>query len=156
LKIQIIAVSHKPPQWAQDACDDYLKRFGIDARVVVADVKPAIRGTSSTPTRWMEQEAQLILQALPAKRHLVVLDERGDDITSTGLSVRLAKWREMGQDIYLVIGGPDGLDPSIKRIANEKLRLSSLTLPHALVKIVLLEQLFRASSILNNHPYHRT
>ncbi len=155
MKIQILAVSHKAPQWAQEACDDYLKRFGADMKIAVQDIKPAQRGASSTAQRWMQQEAQVILQALPARKHLVILDERGDDLTSVALAQRLNRWRDLGQDICLVIGGPDGLDDSIKQIANEKIRLSSLTLPHALVKVLLLEQLFRADSILANHPYHR-
>jgi 23S rRNA (pseudouridine1915-N3)-methyltransferase len=156
VKLSILAVSHKPPAWATEACDDYLQRFGQDLRVAVQDLKPAVRGASGSASKWMQQEALLINQALPVKRHLVVLDEHGEDMTSTQLSARLARWRELGHEVCIVIGGPDGLDPSIKQQANEKLRLSSLTLPHALVKVLLLEQLFRALSILNNHPYHRT
>ncbi len=155
MKIQVLAVSHRPPDWAQTACEDYLQRFGHDMRVSTQDIKPAQRGASGSSARWMQQEAQALEQALPSKHHLVILDELGDDLTSVKLANRLARWRELGQDICIVIGGPDGLDPSFKQLANEKIRLSSLTLPHALVKVLLLEQLFRAQSILSNHPYHR-
>jgi 23S rRNA (pseudouridine1915-N3)-methyltransferase len=155
MKIQILAVSHRAPQWAQEACEEYLKRFGADMKVAVQDLKPAQRGANGTAKRWMQQEAQVLLLALPAKKHLVILDERGDDLSSVALATRLNRWRDLGQDIYIIIGGPDGLDDSIKQTADEKIRLSSLTLPHALVKVLLLEQLFRADSILANHPYHR-
>jgi 23S rRNA (pseudouridine1915-N3)-methyltransferase len=103
----------------------------------------------------MELEAQAIEAALPQKSFLIVLDERGKDLTTKALAQEMERWREGGQEIAIVIGGADGIAPRLKKAAQQQIRLSSLTLPHAMVRVLLLEQLFRSWSILTNHPYHR-
>jgi 23S rRNA (pseudouridine1915-N3)-methyltransferase len=118
-------------------------------------VRAEPRTTGKTPAAMMELEAARLRQALPPRVRLVVLDERGEDMTSRKLSERLQKWQEGGDDVAFVIGGPDGLAPALKQSAHESLRLSSLTLPHAMVRVMLAEALYRAWSLLNNHPYHR-
>jgi len=103
----------------------------------------------------MQLEAQRIGAALPASAHLIVLDERGKDLTTRQLAQQLEQWQQSGQDIALVIGGADGIAPALKQRAALMLRVSSLTLPHGMVRVLLAEQLYRAVSILKNHPYHR-
>ena len=119
------------------------------------ELKAEARGNDGNTGQCLQREAQRIQSALPERAHHVILDERGTELTSVQLSRRLAHWRQQAQPVALIIGGPDGLDASIKTLAHETIRLSSLTLPHALVRVLLAEQLFRACSILSNHPYHR-
>ncbi len=140
------------PAWVDAAVDDYLKRLGGAISVDLAIVKTQPRAEAGAP---LAREAARIRQALPAGARVVVLDERGDDIDSTALSRRLVRWREQAVPVAIVIGGPDGLDAGLKRDAHETLRLSSLTLPHGLARVLLAEQLYRAWSIDANHPYHR-
>jgi 23S rRNA (pseudouridine1915-N3)-methyltransferase len=103
----------------------------------------------------MAQEAVRIRAALPKQAQVIALDERGADITTRALSMQLERWMGDGRDVAFIIGGADGLDPALKSSAQQMLRLSSLTLPHALVRALLAEQLYRAMSLLKNHPYHR-
>ena len=114
-----------------------------------------MRRNSTTTAQNLSEEAQRIQAALPNQAQIVVLDEQGLNLTSIQLSQRLDRWMQLGRDICLIIGSADGLDPSIKQIAHETLQLSNLTLPHGLVRIILAEQIYRAWSILHNHPYHR-
>ncbi len=155
MRIKILAVGQKPPNWVRLATDEYLGRFPADTNIQLLEVKPAIRSSSGSPQQWMQQEARLIEQLSPERHHLVILDERGEDLTTRQLAQRLERWRTTGLPITIVIGGADGIAPELKSKADETVRLSSLTLPHAMVRVLLLEQLFRAWSILNNHPYHR-
>jgi len=103
----------------------------------------------------MAAEAKRIEAALPANVLRLALDERGRDLTTMALSQKLEQWRAGGQDVAFLVGGPDGLDPALKASASGQLRLSSLTLPHPMVRVVLAEQLYRAWAIMTNHPYHR-
>lgn len=119
------------------------------------ELRAEARSASGSAQVWMHREAERIRAALPSGAWRVVLDERGRDLDTRGLATRLNIWRERAQPIALIIGGPDGLDESIRREAHETLRLSSLTLPHPLVRVVLAEQLFRAWSVITGHPYHR-
>ena len=123
--------------------------------MALLEIKPESRSTGKTVAVMLAAEAQRINAALPADCLRVVLDEHGDALTTRQLADRLSKWMSSGQDVALVIGGPDGLDASIKQSAKETLRLSSLTLPHALVRVILAEALYRATSLLKGHPYHR-
>lgn len=155
MPLRIVAVAHKPPRWVADATDDYSARLPAEWALEWKDVKPETRSASGNVDRWRQLEAQRIRAALPAQPYLVALDEHGDDLTSAQLSARLVRWRESGRAPVIVIGGPDGLERELMRQADERIRLSSLTLPHALVRVLLAEQLFRAWSISVNHPYHR-
>jgi 23S rRNA (pseudouridine1915-N3)-methyltransferase len=157
MKIAIVAVGQRLPAWAQTAVDDYLSRFPADFKVDLKEVKAEPRrGTDRAATpRLLAAEAVRIRAALPAGARVVALDERGADWSTATLAATLGRWRDEGAHPAFVIGGADGLDAEVKRSAHTRLRLSSLTLPHALARVLLAEQLYRAWSMLANHPYHR-
>jgi 23S rRNA (pseudouridine1915-N3)-methyltransferase len=155
MKLLVAAVAARPPAWVVDGWNDYAKRMPRELSLDLIEVKPEPRTSGKTPAVMMAAEAQRIESALPARCRRVALDEHGDALTTQQLAARLAKWMDEGDDVALLIGGPDGLDPQLKSSAHEMLRLSSLTLPHALVRVVLAEALYRAVSVLKNHPYHR-
>ena len=154
MKLWVVAVGQRVPDWAQTAWDDYAKRFPPELKVALKTVKTEPRGSKTTAT-LMALERERIQAALPRDCRVVVLDERGTALTTQALSGRLQAWQEEGDDVALVIGGPDGLDPEFRQQARERIRLSDLTLPHAMVRVLLIEQLYRAWSIQVNHPYHR-
>lgn len=154
MKLVVVAVGQRMPDWAQTACDDYVKRFPPDCRLEVKTVKTEPRGSRSLEALYAAERAR-IEGALPKHARVVVLDERGTAMTTKALAQRLTEWQRGGDDVALVIGGPDGLDPSFKAQAHETLRLSDFTLPHALARVLLVEQLYRAWSVNANHPYHR-
>lgn len=154
MKLRVVAVGQRVPAWAQTAWDDYAKRFPAELLLELRTVKTEPRG-SRTLEGLLAAERQRIEAALVRNSRVVALDERGDALTTVALSQRLRQWQRAGDDVALVIGGPDGLDPAFKAAAHERIRLSDLTLPHAMVRVLLVEQLYRAWSILANHPYHR-
>lgn len=154
MKLLIVAVGQRVPDWAQTAYEDYAKRFPPELKVELKTVKTEPRGSKSLQTLQAAERAR-IEAALPRGAHVVVLDERGARLTTPGLAERLRSWQQAGDDVALLIGGPDGLDPALRAAAHESLRLSDLTLPHALVRVLLIEQLYRAWSINAGHPYHR-
>lgn len=154
MRITVVAVGQRLPDWAQTACDDYLKRFPGDWRVELKAVKAEPR-ESKPVAAVMQAERQRIEAALGSGVRRVILDERGDRLTSAELARRCEAWAHDGRDVGLVIGGADGIDPALKQAADERIRLSDMTLPHALARVLLLEQLYRAWSLLHNHPYHR-
>jgi 23S rRNA (pseudouridine1915-N3)-methyltransferase len=154
MKLVVVAVGQRVPEWAQAAWDDYAKRFPPELRVELRAVKTAPR-TSRTLESIFAAERQRIEAAVPKGAHVVALDEHGASLTTMALASRLSTWQREGTDVALVIGGPDGLDPAFKRDAHERIRLSELTLPHAMVRVLLVEQLYRAWSITAHHPYHR-
>lgn len=157
--IRIIAVGSRLPAWADTATGDFLKRLPSELRIEIAAVRTEPRGQGrrgdAATAALMAREAERIRAQLPPRSRLVVLDERGEDTTTIALAARLAGWQRDGDPVAIVIGGPDGLDPALRRDAAETLRLSSLTLPHALVRVLLAEQLYRAWSVNAGHPYHR-
>lgn len=156
MKLLIAAVAHRTPDWVNQACDEYLKRIAGDWHVEVREVKPAARQAGKTPQQNMAQEAQRLDQALqgrPGPR--IALDEKGKALTSVQFAEMIQNHRLESNHLTLIIGGPDGLDAELKQQCITKLQLSALTLPHALVRVLLSEQLYRAWSIVNNHPYHR-
>jgi 23S rRNA (pseudouridine1915-N3)-methyltransferase len=156
MKILIVAIGQRQPQWADSAVDDYLSRFPSDYKVELKALKAEARsGQAQDPDRVRAAEAARVRAALPSGCAVVALDERGKDWTTQQLAQQLTRWRDASEQIAFVIGGPDGLDDTIKRDARLQLRLSSMTLPHALARVVLVEQLYRAWSILAGHPYHR-
>jgi 23S rRNA (pseudouridine1915-N3)-methyltransferase len=154
MKLMVVAVGLRAPDWARAAWDDYAKRFPPELRVELKAVKTEPR-PSKTVEALQAAERQRIEQAIPKGAHVVALDERGTALTTAALATRLKAWQLQGGDVALVIGGPDGLDPEFRRTAHERIRLSDLTLPHAMVRVLLVEQLYRAWSINANHPYHR-
>ncbi|MCD8514497.1 MAG: 23S rRNA (pseudouridine(1915)-N(3))-methyltransferase RlmH [Burkholderiaceae bacterium] len=154
MKLVIVAVGQRMPDWAQTAYDDYAKRFQPDCRVEVKTVKTEPRGSKSLDTLLKAEHAR-IESAIPKGARVVALDERGTALTTVALAKHLREWQMGGDDVALVIGGPDGLDPAFKAAAHLRIRLSDMTLPHALARVLLIEQLYRAWSVNANHPYHR-
>jgi 23S rRNA (pseudouridine1915-N3)-methyltransferase len=154
MRLTIVAVGLKVPDWAQTAYDDYAKRFPPELKVELKAVKTEPRA-SKTLDNLLAAERQRIEAVILKGTRIVALDERGTAVTTVALSARLTGWQLGGDDVAIVIGGPDGLDPGFKQAAHERLRLSDLTLPHAMVRVLLIEQLYRAWSITVNHPYHR-
>jgi 23S rRNA (pseudouridine1915-N3)-methyltransferase len=154
MKISIIAIGQRQPRWADDAVADFLGRFPADFAVSVRELKPEQRD-GRPPERIRNAEAERLRAALPAGCVCIALDERGRDLGSAAFAERLGQWRDRGDAPAFVIGGPDGLTEEFRQGADLVLRLSSMTLPHALARVLLVEQLYRAWSILNRHPYHR-
>lgn len=154
MRLLIVAVGQRVPDWAQTAWDDYAKRFPGELRVELKAVKTEPRG-SKTLEQLYTAERSRIEAAIPKGCRIVALDERGTSLTTVALAAKLKNWQLEGDDVALVIGGPDGLDPAFRQAAHERVRLSDLTLPHAMVRVLLIEQLYRAWSINANHPYHR-
>ncbi|MDR2991236.1 MAG: 23S rRNA (pseudouridine(1915)-N(3))-methyltransferase RlmH [Burkholderiaceae bacterium] len=155
MKLAIIAVGQRLPGWAQAAWDDYAKRFPPELRVELKAIKTEPRASGKTAAQCMAAECARIEAALPKHAHVVALDERGAALTTQALAARLRDWQRSGDDAALLIGGPDGLDAALRAAAHERIRLSDLTLPHALARVLLIEQLYRAWSINAGHPYHR-
>ena len=154
MKLVIVAVGQKVPDWAQTAYDDYAKRFPPELRVELKAVKTEPRASRTVESLWAA-ERQRIEAAIPRGARVVALDERGTALTTQALALQLRQWQLGGDDVALVIGGPDGLDPAFRDAAHQRIRLSDLTLPHAMVRVLLIEQLYRAWSINAHHPYHR-
>jgi 23S rRNA (pseudouridine1915-N3)-methyltransferase len=154
MRLLIVAVGLKVPDWAQTAWDDYAKRFPHELKIELKAVKTEPRGSKTLDTLYAAERAR-IEAAIPKGTRIVVLDERGSNLTTMALAARLSDWQLGGGDVALVIGGPDGLDPAFKQAAHERIRLSDLTLPHAFARVLLIEQLYRAWSVNANHPYHR-
>ena len=154
MKLLIVAVGQRVPDWAQTAWDEYAKRFPFELKIELKAVKTEPRGSKSLETLYAA-ERQRIEEAIPKGCRIVVLDERGTSLTTRALASRLQNWQLESDDVALVIGGPDGIDPTFRQAAHERIRLSDMTLPHAMARVVLIEQLYRAWSINANHPYHR-
>ncbi|MCL1861052.1 MAG: 23S rRNA (pseudouridine(1915)-N(3))-methyltransferase RlmH [Proteobacteria bacterium] len=155
MRLVVVAVGHRMPAWIQAGFDDFARRMPRELPLELIEVKAEARNAGKTPLMMMEAEAARIEAALPPRCRRVILDERGADFTSVALAHRLEEWRGSGEDVSFIIGGPDGLAPTFKALAHESIRLSSLTLPHALVRPLLAEALYRAWSITRHHPYHR-
>ena len=142
------------PSWAQTAWDDYAKRFPHEIKVELKAVKTEPRGSKTLETLYAAERTR-IEAAIPKGTRIVALDERGTNLTTVALAEKLKAWQLSGDDVALVIGGPDGIDPAFRNAAHERIRLSDMTLPHAFARVLLIEQLYRAWSINANHPYHR-
>ena len=155
MKIAIVSVGTRIPDWVNAGVAEYIKRMPKELPVSLIEVKAESRAEGKPVAVMMAQEAIRLRAILPARCKKIALDERGGELTTRGLADRLQTWMAEGGDVAFLIGGPDGLDDTLKRETAERLRLSGLTLPHALVRVVLAEALYRASSLLRGHPYHR-
>ncbi len=155
MKLIVAAVSARSPDWVVAGWTEYARRMPRELPLELLEIKPEPRSSGKTAQAMMALEATRIDAQLPPRCRRIALDERGDAPTTRQLAERLAKWMEDGADVAFIIGGPDGLDPRIKDTADETMRLSSLTLPHALVRVILAEALYRAVSVTKGHPYHR-
>ena len=151
----IVAVGNRMPAWVDEGFAEYAKRMPPRLPLSLVEVRPEPRAEGKPVARMMEAEAERIRAALPRGCATVAMDERGRDTDSQSLATFLARAQEDGRDLAFVIGGPDGLAPGLKKEAQSLMRLSSMTLPHGLARVLLAEQLYRAVSILGNHPYHR-
>ena len=154
MKLVVVAVGQRVPAWAQAGWDEYARRFPPELRVELKAIKTEPRASKTLAT-LLAAERERITAAISPGSRVVALDEHGTALTTMALAQRLTQWQLGGDDVALVIGGPDGLEPGFKRSAHERIRLSDLTLPHAMVRVLLVEQLYRAWSINANHPYHR-
>jgi 23S rRNA (pseudouridine1915-N3)-methyltransferase len=155
VKLWLVAVGQRQPGWADEAFADFAKRFPTEMRLELKALKAEPRSSGKTAAQCMAAEALRIESSLPKGARRIVLDEHGARCTTAQLAARLRAWRDDGRDAVLVIGGPDGLDATLKATADETLRLSDLTLPHAFARVLLAEALYRAWSLLEGHPYHR-
>ena len=154
MKLLIVAVGLRVPDWAQTAWDDYAKRFPHELKVELKTVKTEPRSSKTIDTLYAAERAR-IEAVIPKGSRVVALDERGASLTTLALADKLRVWQLESDDVALVIGGPDGLDPGFRQAAHERIRLSDLTLPHAFARVLLIEQLYRAWSVNAGHPYHR-
>jgi 23S rRNA (pseudouridine1915-N3)-methyltransferase len=151
----VAAVGTRLPDWMNAGFAAYAKRMPRDLPLELVEIKPEPRTTGKTVEAMMAAEAKRIEAALPPRCRRIALDERGDAPDTRALAERLGGWQAEGDDVAFLIGGPDGLDPALKAGARERLRLSALTLPHGLARVVLAEALYRAHSLRAGHPYHR-
>jgi len=155
VRLSIVSVGHKMPTWVQEGFGEYVKRMPPELRVELIELKPEERGAGRPVDKAKALEGERILAALPDGATAIALDERGRAVTTQGLSVMLTEWMRDGTHPVFIIGGADGLDDAVKQRAHKLFSLSALTLPHALVRVLLAEQLYRAWSIIARHPYHR-
>jgi 23S rRNA (pseudouridine1915-N3)-methyltransferase len=151
----VAAIGTRMPAWVDEAFREYARRMPRETPLQLLEIKAEPRSGGKNVAALLAAEAARLKAALPARCRLVALDERGADLTTRALAERLGRWMEAGDDVALLIGGPDGLAADVRNAAAETLRLSSLTLPHALVRVLLAEALYRAASLMKGHPYHR-
>lgn len=155
MKLIILAVGNKMPAWISEGFNEYARRMPREAKIELIEIKPEPRGSGKSTAQNMEAEAQRIRAALPASARCIALDEHGATPTTKQLSQQMQDWMRQGWDVAFIIGGADGLHDSIKQHAQQLMALSAFTLPHGMVRVLLAEQLYRAHSLLHNHPYHR-
>lgn len=155
MRMRVIAVGTRMPAWVRSACDDYLTRLGPHLNLSLLEIDPGARSAAAAPAKAVAAEAQRLLAAVRPAEHVVALDERGTQLSTRELASWLKSRMQEGEDVAFVIGGPDGFAPQVLGRANFRWSLSRLTLPHAMVRMLVCEQLYRAHSILANHPYHR-
>lgn len=155
MRIHLIAVGKRMPRWVVDGFATYARRLPNECRLELAEIAPGRRGKGADPARAIEDEGRRVLGRVPTNARVVALDERGRAWSSDDLAGSLRDWLGSGSDVCLLVGGPDGLAGACRAAAHDTWSLSRLTLPHALVRVVVAEQIYRAWSILDNHPYHR-
>lgn len=155
MQIHLISVGNRMPAWVQQGYEEYAKRLPKECDLVLKEIAPGKRLKNTDLVRLVKEEGERMISAIPSDTHVVTLDLKGKPWNTTELSVALKKWLESGQNISLLVGGPEGLADSAREKATESWCLSNLTFPHPLVRIIIAEQLYRAWSILRNHPYHR-
>ncbi len=155
MRIHLIAVGKRLPDWVNSGFEEYARRLGGRPSLKLIEITPGKRGNSIPVQKAIDEEWQRMQTAIPSGARLVALDEHGKQWRSQQLAKQLQNWMEISDDLVLLVGGADGLHAEALQRADQTWSLSELTLPHAVVRIVLAEQLYRAWSILNNHPYHR-
>jgi 23S rRNA (pseudouridine1915-N3)-methyltransferase len=155
VRVRLIAIGSRMPKWVREAYEDYITRLGSALKVSLVEIEPGPRSGTRTPQMAMEAEGQKLLSSLRKDEYVVALDEHGSQMTTREVAAWLKTRMQDGRDLAFLIGGPDGFVPEVLSRSDLKWSLSRLTFPHALVRVVLAEQLYRAHSVLANHPYHR-
>jgi 23S rRNA (pseudouridine1915-N3)-methyltransferase len=155
MKIHLLAVGQKMPAWVEDGYQEYAHRMPPEVRLELKEITAGKRGKNADVARILYEEGQRLQAAIPKNAHIVALDVKGKTFSTEQLASRLGEWMQSGQDIALLVGGPEGLSDECRDLAQEHWSLSKLTFPHPLVRIIVAEQLYRAWSVLKNHPYHR-
>lgn len=155
MRIHLIAVGERMPAWVSSGYEEYRKRLGTECALHLHEIPPEKRTGSQPVAKILQKEAQRIRDAIPRHSHIVALERTGKSWSTLDLAERLRAWLQGGQDVVLLIGGPEGLDQELLQHSNAQWSLSPLTFPHALVRVMVAEQLYRAYSILKNHPYHK-
>lgn len=155
MQCQILAVGNKMPAWCNIACAEYAKRLSRFLKYSFLEIPPAPRLKATPILDNKDEEGRKLLQKIPSSHYVIALDEHGQGWSTTDLAKKMASWQQQGRDLSFLIGGPDGLSSDCLERANVHWSLSALTFPHPLVRVLLLEQLYRAMSLLANHPYHR-
>jgi len=155
VRVRLIAVGSRMPKWVREAYEDYITRLGSRLKVTLVEIEPGPRSAGRTPQKAMEAEGQKLLAALRKDDYVIALDEHGSQMSTRELATWLGNRMQEGRDLAFLVGGPDGFVPEVLGRSDLKWSLSRLTFPHALVRVVLAEQLYRAHGVLANHPYHR-
>jgi len=155
VKLQLVAVGTKMPDWVQTGFMEYLRRFPKDMPFELTEVPAGKRGKNADIKRILEKEGEAMLAATGKGNRIVTLDIPGQPWETPQLAQQLERWKQDGRDVSLLIGGPEGLAPACKAAAEQSWSLSALTLPHPLVRVLVAESLYRAWSITTIHPYHR-
>jgi 23S rRNA (pseudouridine1915-N3)-methyltransferase len=153
--VQLLSIGQKMPSWTDTACEDFIRRMPPELKPELKLLPLVKRGKNADISRIVRDEGRQLLNAVPDQSLLVALDVKGRRLDTDALAKLLDGWMQGGRDVAIVIGGPDGLSREVLERADMRLSLSDLTFPHALVRVIMLEQLYRAWSILANHPYHR-
>ncbi len=155
MRATIISICDKLPTWVKEGFIDYAERLRRDLPLQCVDLSLGKRGANADIRKALADEGARMLAAIPKNARIIALDGEGERVSSESLAQQLSRWRQEGRDLAFLIGGPDGLAPQCLVAKHQSISLGAMTLPHALVRIVLAEQLFRAHCILTNHPYHR-
>lgn len=155
VRIQVVAIGHRMPGWVESGWHEFARRMPRECALTLVELPPIRRGRGAGSARLVEDEGKRMLAAIPAGSHVVALEVEGGAWSTPQLSQRLDRWLHGGRDVALLIGGADGLAPDCRRAADERWSLSPLTFPHMLVRVIVAEQIYRAWSLLHNHPYHR-
>ena len=155
MKAVLVAVGERAPDWVAEGFSEYRKRLSHWLPLSLHEIPPGLRGKGRDAARATSDEGARVLAALPKQAHVVALEGRGKQYSSEQLAVRLEAWRQQGRDLAFLVGGPEGHAPEVLAATHEQWSLGALTLPHMLVRLLVAEQLYRAVSLLGNHPYHR-
>lgn len=155
MRLLLLAVGNRQPDWVDSGYAEYARRFPPHLNLQLTEISAARRGKAAVADKIKQEEGERLLKAIPDGAYVIALDEHGQSVTTRALADKLADWLQTGRDVVLMIGGADGLPPDCLQRADWRWSLSPLTLPHGLARVMVAEQLYRANSLLEGHPYHR-